>query len=73
MMTTTTIQEEMLQYFGELNIEEQQSILGLIKTFVNRSQRQSLKEYNDELEEGNAQIEAGNYITHEEVKKRFSK
>lgn len=71
MMTTTTIQEEMLQYFGELNIEEQQSILGLIKTFVNRSQRQSLKEYNDELEEGNAQIEAGNYITHEEVKKGF--
>ena len=73
MITTTTIQEEMLQYFGELNIEEQQSILGLIKTFVNRSQRQSLKEYNDELEEGNAEIEAGHYITHEEVKKRFSK
>ncbi|RNI40078.1 hypothetical protein EFY79_01905 [Hanamia caeni] len=73
MMATTTIQEEMLQYFGELNIEEQQSILGLIKTFVNRSQRQSLKEYNDELVEGNAQIEAGNYFTHEEVKKRFSK
>jgi predicted transcriptional regulator len=40
---------------------------------VNRSQRQSLKEYNDELVEGNAQIEAGNYFTHEEVKKRFSK
>lgn len=68
-MTTRTIQKEMLKYFGELNVEEQQSVLGLIKTFVNRSQRQSLKEYNDELEEGNAEIEAGNYITHEEVKK----
>ena len=72
-MTTTTIQEEMLPYFGELNMEEQQSILGLIKTFVNRSQRQTLEEYNDELEEGNTEIEAGNYITHEEVKKRLSK
>ena len=72
-MTTRTIQKEMLKCFGELNVEEQQSVLGLIKTFVNRSQRQSLKEYNDELEEGNAEIEAGKYITHEEVKKRFSK
>lgn len=72
-MTTTTIQEEMLQYFGELNMEEQQSILGLIKTFVNRSQRQSLKEYNDELEEAVAEIEAGNFLTHEEVKKRILK
>jgi hypothetical protein len=26
MMATTTIQEEMLQYFGELNGEEQQSV-----------------------------------------------
>lgn len=51
MMTTRTIQEEMLKYSDELNMEEQQSVLGLIKTFVNRSQRQSLKEYNDELEE----------------------
>lgn len=60
MMTTTTIQEEMLKYFGELNTDEQQSVLVLIKTFVNRSQRQLLKEYNDELEESNAEIEAGN-------------
>ncbi|MEO8821944.1 MAG: hypothetical protein ABI366_00105 [Ginsengibacter sp.] len=72
-MTTTAIQEEMLQYFGELNLKEQQSISRLIKTFVNRSQRQTLEEYNDELEEGNAEIEAGNYITHEEVMKRVSK
>ena len=73
-MTTTTIQEEMLQYFGELNLKEQQSILGLIKTFVNSHKEfksQTIEEYNAELEEGNAEIEAGNYITHEKSKKCF--
>lgn len=72
-MTTTSIQEEMLRYFVELNIKEQQSILDLIKTFVNRSQRQSLEEYNDELEEAVSEIEAGHFLTHEEVKKRILK
>ena len=28
-----------------------------------------MQEYNDELELGNAEIEAGNYISHEDVKK----
>ena len=28
-------------------------------------------EYNQELEEANAEVEAGNYVTHDEVKKKF--
>lgn len=75
-MITKTIHEEMLQYFGELNLKEQQSILGLIKTFVNNHKEfkpQTIEEYNDELEEAVAEIEAGHFLTHEEVKKRILK
>ena len=73
---TLTIQEEMLQYFTQLNREEQQSLLGLVKTFLHSRKNfepQTLQEYNDELEQGNAEIEAGDYISHEYVKKIFSK
>jgi hypothetical protein len=74
-MASTAIQQEMLHYFTQLNKEEQQSLLRLIKTFTgNRiSKRPTLEEYNEELEQGNAEIEAGNYISHDEVKKMFSK
>lgn len=75
-MTTTTLQDEMLQYFIQLNKEEQQSLLGLVKTFIGSrkdSVPQTLEEYNEELERGDAEIEAGNYITHDEVKKMLSK
>lgn len=75
-MASTAIQDEMLRYFTQLNKEEQQSLLGLIKTFMHSREEfkpQTLKEYNDELEKGNEEIEAGNYISHDEVKKMFSK
>ena len=75
-MNSTTIQQEMLHYFTQLNKEEQQSLLVLIKTFIESrkdSVPQTLEEYNEELEQGNAEIEAGHYITHDEVKKRILK
>lgn len=75
-MASTTTQQEMLRYFSQLNSEEQQSVLGLIKTFIGSRKNfepQSIEEYNKELEDANAEIEAGRYIEHEEVKKMFSK
>ena len=75
-MASTAIQQEMLRYFTQLNKEEQQSILGLIKTFINgrkTSERQTIEEYNEELEQAVAEIEAGHFITHDEVMKRISK
>lgn len=74
MTATTTIKDEMLAYFTRLNKNEQQSVLGLIKTFVDSREEmrpQTLQEYNDELEDAVTRIEAGHYITHDEVKKRI--
>lgn len=33
-METASIKEEMQQYFNQLNTQEQESILNLVKTFV---------------------------------------
>jgi predicted transcriptional regulator len=75
-METTTLKEEMLQYFDQLSKAEQQSLLDLIKTFVNNRpefEPVTLEEYNKELEDGDTEIEEGNFLTHEEVKKKFIK
>jgi hypothetical protein len=75
-MTTTTIEQEMLHYFTRLNEKEQQSLLNLIKTFISSRkdfEPQTLEEYNNELEQADTEIEAGDYVTHEEVKKMFLK
>ena len=75
-MTTTTIEQEMLHYFTRLNEKEQQSLLNLIKTFISSRkdfEPQTLEEYNAELDRGVAEIEVGNFITHEEVKRRLLK
>lgn len=69
------LKDEMLQYFSQLNTEEQKSVVDLIKVFIkNRNELKSvtLEEYTKELEEADAEI-ASDYITHEEVKKRLIK
>ncbi len=76
-MATPSISQEMLNYFMQLNDAERKSVLELIKTFL-RSRKsefapQSLEDYNQELEQADEEIEAGNYMSHEEVMKRYLK
>jgi len=76
-MEPQSIPNEMMHYFSQLNDAEQKSVLGMIKTFLRRSPVEmnvpSLKEYNQELEQADAEIEAGDFVTHEEVMERYSK
>ncbi len=76
-METTILKEEMLTYFSRLNREEQQSILAMVKTFIDSRNTEfgpvTLDEYNRELEEADAEIEAGDFITHKELKKKYLK
>lgn len=65
----------MLRYFTQLNAAEQMSILQMIKT-LSISRRddfkpQTLEEYNRELEEADRRIEAGHFITHQDVEKEM--
>lgn len=76
-MAVPTLSQEMLNYFMQLNDAEKKSVLELVKTFLNSRKNdftpQTLEEYNEELEKADAEIEAGDFIPHEEVMKRYLK
>ncbi len=76
-MATPSISQEMLNYFVQLNDAERKSVLEMVKTFLgsrkNEINQQTLEEYNHELEQADAEIEAGDYVSHEEVMKRYGK
>ena len=76
-MATSSISQEMLQCFMQLNEAEQASVLQMIKTFLNSRKNEmkpvTLEEYNSELEQADAEIEAGDFVRHEKVMKRYLK
>lgn len=76
-MSVQTISQEMLQYFTRLNDEQQNSVLQMIKTFLHGRDAAlnpvSVEEYNNELEQNDAEIEAGDFVAHEEIMKRYIK
>jgi len=76
-MSADSISKEMLRYFNQLNYDEQKKVLQMIKTFlINRKDNfkaASLEAYNQELEQGDAEIDAGKFVAHEEVMKRYKK
>ena len=76
-MQASATSQQILEYVNQLNKTEQHSILQILKTYlINRKegfQSPSLEEYSKELELADAEIEAGHFIIHEEVKKYFDK
>jgi len=72
-MAASAIQRELLKYFVQLNDEEKESVLLLLKTFVNGrkqpAEQITLEQYNREIDEALAEIERGDVYTHEEVEK----
>jgi alkyl hydroperoxide reductase subunit AhpF len=76
-MPTQNIQQEMMQYFMQLNEAEKKSVLQMIKTFLKgrkeKPGRISIEQYNKEIEEAEAEIERGEFYTHEEVVKMSKK
>lgn len=75
-MSASVTSQQMLNYFNQLNKEEQKSILKILKTFLSNQKEgikpQSLEEYTKELENANAEIEIGDFFMHEDVVKYFS-
>lgn len=74
-IASSSTSQEMMSYFLQLNDKEKKSVLNLVKTFLlSRKENltpQSLQEYNTELEQADAEIALGDYVTHEEVKKIY--
>ena len=66
------IDKQIIDFLQLLGKEEKKTILGFIKSVVKikeQPQRISIKQYNIEIDEAMARIDAGEYITQEEVEK----
>lgn len=61
----------------QLNDAEKNSVLELVKTFLNNRpnemQPQTPEAYNKDLEDADAEIEAGEFMLHEDVIKLYAK
>jgi len=67
------LERELLQYILQLDEAEKKSVLQMLKTFLKgrekKSPRISIEQYNKEIDEAIARVEAGEYYTHEEVER----
>jgi hypothetical protein len=66
-------EQEWNNYFTLLNEEQKKSVVLMLRIFLlgrsKESQRISIEQYNKEIEEAIAEIEAGQYNSHAELKK----
>ncbi len=68
------LDKELSSYFMQLNEAEKKSVLLMLKTFLKgrneNMQRISIEQYNKEIDEALAEVEAGNYITQKEMERK---
>ena len=76
-MTARSLDAEINKFLPLLGKEEKLSLLGVIKSFIHlkkeETHRITIDQYNAEIDEALAQVKAGNYVTHEELKKEMEK
>ena len=76
-MSLSVLEQEMSQYFTQLNTEEKKSIVNMIKTFLQTrrqdNNRVTIEQYNKEMEESERQIKDGKFVTHDELDKEMEK
>ena len=67
------LERELVQYVLQLDETQKKSLLELLKTFVmapeKKSARISIEQYNKEIDEAIARVEAGEFYTQEEVER----
>lgn len=71
------LENEWHSYFVQLSEVEKKSVLLMLKAFLQRrtenDDRVSIDQYNKEIDEALAEVEAGNYITQANMEKRAAK
>ncbi|HEY9002396.1 MAG TPA: hypothetical protein VIM89_13650 [Mucilaginibacter sp.] len=67
------MERELLQYILQLDEAEKKSVLQMLKTFLKGREKNipriSIEQYNKEIDEAIARVEAGEYYTHEDVER----
>jgi hypothetical protein len=74
-MNITTLSDEMIKYFVQLNTAEQKSILQMVQTFLKSKHiaPQSLEEYNAEITSAIEGAKRGEVVSVEELEKEIQK
>lgn len=65
------LDQELYKYILQLDEAEKKSVLQMLKTFIKRRNNNpviSIEQYNDEINEAIARVEAGEFRSHDEVK-----
>ena len=74
---SSVLENEMFNYFTQLNEAEKKTVVQMLKLFLKKQKETpghiSIEQYNKEIDEALAEVEAGNYITQEEMEKRAAK
>lgn len=69
----TTLEKELFGYILQLDEAEKKSVLQMLKTFLKsrnkKVSRISIEQYNKEIDDAIARVEAGEFYTQEEVEK----
>lgn len=65
------MEQELFQYFLQLDEAEKKSVLQMLKTFVKGREKKaaqiSIEQYNKEIDDAIARVEGGEFYNHEEV------
>ena len=68
-MSASPLDIELSKYWSLLTPAQKESLLNVIKSFMQSPERITREQYNHELEEAEAEFQAGNYISSEEMLK----
>ena len=68
-MATPSLENEFDQYWSKLSIIEKQSLLTVAKNYVELKEEagMDIEEYNKEIDDAVRRVDAGEYLTHEDV------
>jgi hypothetical protein len=66
-MAASPLDIELSKYWSLLTAVQKESLLGVIKSFVESTERINSEQYNLELGEAEAEYQAGDHITSEEM------
>ena len=72
-MAAPSLDSEFNRYWSLLTPVQKESLLSVIKSFVIPRERISIEQYNKEIDEAVARVEAGQFYTQEEVEKMSKK
>jgi hypothetical protein len=68
-MTVPSLNSEFKKYWSLLTLLQKQSLLNLVKSFVQKDGEPSMEQYDKEIDEAMLRIDAGEFISHEDLEK----